>query len=207
MVEVLAGGAFLVVDDEPLVVRSISRVLGRFGMVTAARSLEEALERLSDRARWAGFVFDLCLPDGSGLDLLEAVRRRHALVPAILLSGTMAPDVINRAFALRARCLCKPWPPQFLETFGRDAVVSDREVPERITQAVSALASEHALTPAQTQIVLAAVRGIDRTAIVAARRVSENTHKTQVRGILRKTRSLSLGELRDRVLRAVAGAA
>jgi DNA-binding CsgD family transcriptional regulator len=72
---------------------------------------------------------------------------------------------------------------------------------------VSELASRHALTPAQTEILTAAVRGIDRTSIFAARQVSENTHKTQVRGILRKTHTLSLGELRDRVLRSVAGAA
>jgi hypothetical protein len=41
---------------------------------------------------------------------------------------------------------------------------------------------------------------------MVARNVTENTHKTQVRAILRKTRTLSLGELRDRVLRQVAGA-
>jgi DNA-binding CsgD family transcriptional regulator len=80
-------------------------------------------------------------------------------------------------------------------------------VPSRIGQAVRELATKYSLTPAQTEILLSTVRGIDRASIVAARCVSENTHKTQVRGILRKTRTLSLGELRDRVLRSVAGAA
>jgi DNA-binding CsgD family transcriptional regulator len=42
--------------------------------------------------------------------------------------------------------------------------------------------------------------------LMASRKVSENTHKTQVRAILRKTRTMSLGELRDRVLRQVASA-
>ena len=119
----------------------------------------------------------------------------------------MDPEGINGAFALGARCVCKPWPPEFLQSFAREALLTQQEIPRRITEAVSDLASKHALTPAQTQILFAAVRGIDRPSIFASRHVSENTHKTQVRGILRKTRTLSLGELRDRVLRSVAGAA
>ena len=67
------------------------------------------------------------------------------------------------------------------------------------------MAATHALSPAQAEILLAAVRGIDRTSIASSRRVSENTHKSQVRGMLRKTQTLSLGELRDRVLRSVGG--
>jgi DNA-binding NarL/FixJ family response regulator len=206
-VEVFTHASFLVVDDEPLVLRSLTRVLARFGTVFTASGVEDARVQLLERPRWSGFVFDQCLTDGSGLDLLHLARERYPLAPAILLSGTMAPPVINRAFALGARCLCKPWPPQFLENFANEAAVAETEVPRRITQAVSALAVRHSLTPAQTEILLAAVSGIDRSATAAARKVSENTHKTQVRGILRKTRTLSLGELRDRVLRSVAGAA
>ena len=199
--------SFLVVDDEPLVTRSLSRVLARFGSVTTAGTLGGACEQLLARTDWSGFVIDLRLGDGSGLDVLTQVRQRYPLAPAILLSGAMDPEGINGAFALGARCLCKPWPREFLQSFAREALVTQQEIPRRITEAVSDLASRHALTPAQTEILSAAVRGIDRASIVAARRVSENTHKTQVRGILRKTQTLSLGELRDRVLRSVAGAA
>ena len=206
-VEVGTQACFLVVDDEPLVVRSLTRALARFGPVASAVGFEPARELLAGRRRWSGFVFDLCLPGGSGLDLLAQARQRHPLAPAILLSGTLAPGAINGAFAHRARCLCKPWPPEVLAAFARDALLTQSEVPQRITEAVSDVANKHALTPAQAEILLAAVSGIDRTAIAAARQVSENTHKTQVRGILRKTRTMSLGELRDRVLRSVAGAA
>jgi two-component system response regulator DevR len=199
--------SFLVVDDEPLVTRSLSRVLARFGSVSTAETLGGACEQLVSRSDWSGFVVDLRLTDGSGLDVLTQVRLHHPLAPAILLSGAMDSEGINGAFALGARCLCKPWPREFLQNFAREALAAQQEVPQRITNAVNDLASKHALTPAQTEILFATVRGIDRASIVAARHVSENTHKTQVRGILRKTRTLSLGELRDRVLRAVAGAA
>jgi DNA-binding NarL/FixJ family response regulator len=198
---------FLVVDDEPLTTRSISRVLGQFGLVTCASSAAEARALVLACPAWSGLVLDLWLPDGSGVDLLSWMRKHVPLAPAVLLSGDMAPEAVNAAFALDARCLCKPCPTEHLRQFALEALMAERDIPDRIMKAVRDLASRHALTPAQTEILLSVVRGIDRASIVASRHVSENTHKTQVRGILRKTRTLSLGELRDRVLRSVAGAA
>jgi len=198
---------FLVVDDEPIASRSIERVLGRFGNVTVASSAREGRARLAAGGAWFGFVIDLWLPDGSGLDLLALARERLPLSPALLLSGDMDPRAVNAAFALDARCLCKPCPTEHLRQFAQEALISRTAIPTRLARAVKDLAVKHSLTPAQTEILLSAVKGIDRSSIVAARHVSENTHKTQVRGILRKTRTLSLGELRDRVLRSVAGAA
>jgi DNA-binding NarL/FixJ family response regulator len=200
-------GCFLVIDDDPIATRSIARVLGRFGAVTTASSAAEARGFVEARPTWSGLVIDLWLPDGSGLDVLTCVRQHVPLAPAVLLSGDMDPEAVNAAFALDARCLCKPCPTEHLRQFALEALLAEREVPSRIRKAVRDLASRHALTPAQTEILLSAVRGIDRASIVASRHVSENTHKTQVRSILRKTRTLSLGELRDRVLRSVAGAA
>jgi DNA-binding NarL/FixJ family response regulator len=198
---------FLVIDDEALVTRSISHVLGRFGSIVTASSVAEACERLQARPVWSGFIIDLWLPDGSGLEVLARVRERQPLAPAILLSGSLEPEAVNGAFEMDARCLCKPCPPEHLRRFARDALIAESEIPGRLGQAVRDLAAKHRLTPAQTEILLSTVQGIDRASIVALRCVSENTHKTQVRGILRKTRTLSLGELRDRVLRSVAGAA
>jgi len=200
-------GCFLVIDDEPIATRSIARVLGRFGEVTTASSASEATALVRACPAWSGLVIDLWLPDGSGLDVLASLREHLPLAPAVLLSGDMAPEAVNAAFALDARCLCKPCPTEHLRQFALEALMAQREIPGRIVKAVRDLATRHALTPAQTEILLSVVRGIDRASIVASRHVSENTHKTQVRGILRKTRTLSLGELRDRVLRSVAGAA
>jgi two-component system response regulator PilR (NtrC family) len=120
--------SFLVVDDEPLVARSLTGVLCRFGSVWAAATLAEALEQLHARTDWSGFVIDLRLPDGSGLELLTHARARHPLAPAILLSGAMNPEGINGAFALGARCLCKPWPPEFLQSFAREALTTQEAI-------------------------------------------------------------------------------
>jgi DNA-binding NarL/FixJ family response regulator len=197
---------FLVVDDEPLTARSIARTLGRLGAVVIAGSRAEACARLDAARAWTALVLDLRLTDGTGLEVLAHARKLNVQAPALILSGALEPAAINRAFPLDARVLAKPCEPEHLRQWAKEAMLASQEVPCRITKAVQELAAKHALTPAQTEILLGTVKGIDRAEIMAARKVTENTHKTQVRAILRKTRTMSLGELRDRVLRQVAGA-
>jgi DNA-binding NarL/FixJ family response regulator len=195
-------GCFLVVDDEPLAIMAIARVLGRFGTVTSATTKGEALGILRAHPVWSGVIVDLRLPDGSGLDVLSYARERSPLSKAVLLSGAMSPEAINGAFALNALCLCKPWPADAFRQFAQEALVTEAEAPRRITDAVNEIAAKHDLTPAQTEILLSSVQGLDRPTVVADRCVSANTHKTLVRRMLRKTSTRSLGELRDYVLRS-----
>jgi len=202
----MGQACFLVVDDEPLTARSIERTLSRLGAVVALGSRAEACAKLDAVRAWTALVLDLRLEDGTGLDVLAHARKLNIQAPALLLSGALEPISINRAFPLDARVLAKPCEPDHLRRWAREAMLASEEVPCRITKAVHELAAKHALTPAQTEILLGTVKGIDRAELMAARRVTENTHKTQVRAILRKTRTMSLGELRDRVLRQVAGA-
>lgn len=197
---------FLVVDDEPLTARSIARTLGRLGAVVIAGSKAEAFAMLDAAQAWTGLVLDLRLNDGTGIEVLAYARQRGIQAPALIFSGALEPAAINRAFPMDARVLAKPCEPEHLRQWAKEAMLASEEVPCRITKAVQALAAKHDLTPAQTEILLGTVKGIDRTELMAARNVTENTHKTQVRAILRKTRTMTLGELRDRVLRQIAGA-
>lgn len=196
---------FLVVDDEPLSARAVERTLSRLGAVVIAGSCAEACARLDAARAWTAMVLDLRLNDGTGLQVLTHARRRNIHAPALILSGALEPGAINSAFPLDARVLAKPCEPEHLRRWAREAMLASQEVPCRITKAVQDLALKHALTPAQTEILLGTVKGIDRAELMAARQVTENTHKTQVRAILRKTRTMSLGELRDRLLREIAG--
>ena len=197
---------FLVVDDEPLSARAIARTLSRLCAVDIEGSRAGACAKLDAVRSWTALVLDLRLGDGTGLEVLAHARKLNIQSPALLLSGALEPVSINRAFPLDARVLAKPCEPEHLRQWAKEAMLASEEVPCRITKAVQELAAKHALTPAQTEILLGTVTGIDRTELMVARNVTENTHKTQVRAILRKTRTMSLGELRDRVLRQVAGA-
>jgi EAL domain-containing protein (putative c-di-GMP-specific phosphodiesterase class I)/ActR/RegA family two-component response regulator len=105
-----APGRILLVDDDPALLRAISRTLARDGrIVQCAEDGPTAIAMIAD----GGFdvvVSDISMPGMSGVDLLLAVRRVDLDVPVVLMTGT--PDV---ATAIRAvefgalRYLTKPF--------------------------------------------------------------------------------------------------
>jgi CheY-like chemotaxis protein len=96
----------LLVDDEPLVRRSMQKTLARAGFdVEAASSCAEGLESF-DAAQAAGRAFDLAVLDinmpgfdgaeqsGAGLELLSRLLAQRPDLPVIMLS---AYDEVNKA--------------------------------------------------------------------------------------------------------------
>jgi len=66
----------LVVDDDPAVVAMVARLLEQEGIVVRkAADRQQALEAIAERLP-DGMVVDIILPDGSGYELVEAVRAR-----------------------------------------------------------------------------------------------------------------------------------
>jgi two-component system KDP operon response regulator KdpE len=81
-----SGQRVLVVDDEPQIVRALKVILRGAGYVTQqAETKREALDAVSVRPPDA-MVLDLILPDGSGVEVCEEVRRWSGL-PIIVLSA------------------------------------------------------------------------------------------------------------------------
>ena len=80
------GPRVLVVDDEPQIVRGLRVVLRNAGYrVEAASTAAEALDATAARPPDV-MVLDLVLPDGSGVEVCEEVRRWSTL-PIIVLSA------------------------------------------------------------------------------------------------------------------------
>lgn len=74
------GGCVLVVEDEAVLRRNLTRLLERRGLaVVAASSVTEA-RALLQRAAVDAAILDVSLPDGDGLDLLPLTRSSHSLV-------------------------------------------------------------------------------------------------------------------------------
>jgi two-component system KDP operon response regulator KdpE len=86
-VSAAAGGAHvLVVEDEPQIVRALKVILRTAGFdVRAAESKQEALDAVAVRPPDV-LILDLVLPDGSGVEVCEEVRRWSKL-PIIVLSA------------------------------------------------------------------------------------------------------------------------
>jgi EAL domain-containing protein (putative c-di-GMP-specific phosphodiesterase class I) len=88
----------LVVDDEPALLRSTTRLLERRGYrVVACATGQEALERLGLET-FNVMVSDVRMPGTSGLGLLRAVRDRDLDIPVVLVTGD--PDVTSAAAAI-----------------------------------------------------------------------------------------------------------
>ncbi len=77
----------LIVDDEENIGRSLRMILEREGyVVNLFRSVKE-FESFPDLGRADVFVFDVRLPDGSGIDLLRHVQARDVPAPVVMISG------------------------------------------------------------------------------------------------------------------------
>ena len=83
----MASKRILIVDDEENIGRSLRMILEREGYgVNVCRSVAE-FGRHPDGGRADAYLLDMKLPDGSGIDLLRAVKQNGSTSPAIMISG------------------------------------------------------------------------------------------------------------------------
>ena len=83
----MASKRILIVDDEENIGRSLRMILEREGYaVNFCRSVAEFTKH-PDAGRADAYLLDMKLPDGSGIDLLKAVKQNGAVAPAIMISG------------------------------------------------------------------------------------------------------------------------
>ncbi|HEY6547184.1 MAG TPA: response regulator, partial [Vicinamibacteria bacterium] len=80
-----SGAKILVVDDDPDIVRMLSRSLGRYGLlIDATSSAEDALARAATTAYDAALV-DLVMPGRDGADLAAELRKHIPGLPIAML--------------------------------------------------------------------------------------------------------------------------
>jgi two-component system nitrogen regulation response regulator NtrX len=83
----MASKKVLIVDDEDNIGRSLRMILEREGYgVSICRSVAE-FRANGEAVRADAFLFDMRLPDGSGIDLLRSVQQNGSAAPAIMISG------------------------------------------------------------------------------------------------------------------------
>jgi len=78
----------LVVDDEPDLLESMTRLLGRFGYTClAASSGTEAIALIETDPRPALVVTDLHMPGADGIAVARRAREQHPPIPVVLMTG------------------------------------------------------------------------------------------------------------------------
>jgi EAL domain-containing protein (putative c-di-GMP-specific phosphodiesterase class I)/ActR/RegA family two-component response regulator len=114
-------GQVLLVDDDPEVLDTYSRLISRNGYrVSVAKSAGEAQSLLNEQS-FDAIVSDIVMPAMTGLEFLRVVRGVDLDVPVILMTG--APDVETACKAVEYgafRYLAKPIAPAvLLESVGK----------------------------------------------------------------------------------------
>ncbi len=106
----------LVVDDEPMLLRGLARVLTAAGFdVTTAPDGRAAAQTLCE-TEFDVIVSDIAMPGMTGIELLRAARERDLDVPVILVTGAPAIETAVAALEYGAlQYLTKPVDPQQLE--------------------------------------------------------------------------------------------
>ena len=106
----------LVVDDDPVVGKSFSRVLTQKGYaVITAESGAQALEKMREQEYDMVFT-DIKMPGMSGIELTEQIKARQPWMPVVIVTGygSTANEARARAAGVTA-FLNKPLSPEMIE--------------------------------------------------------------------------------------------
>lgn len=108
----LGARSVLVIDDDPMVRRVLLDMLARLGhRGMQADGMDAALDLLMrEPGRFDLLLVDVFMPDRSGLELVETLRRSGMEIPAILVTGFSSADVQAKVRHLSSTSvLCKPF--------------------------------------------------------------------------------------------------
>ncbi len=82
----MSGARILVVDDDPAILRAVSRTLEGHGYAVSTLGAGAGVERTVVEFRPEVILLDLVLPDANGIDLCRTIRSGHT-TPIIVLSA------------------------------------------------------------------------------------------------------------------------
>jgi PAS domain S-box-containing protein len=130
-----AGQAVLIVDDEPLVGRSVARLLKGYDTVVVERAVD-ALAAITEGRSFSVLLCDVMMPEMSGIEFVDALRLASpALVPRVVMmtGGTYTVDAAAWLASSALPCLEKPLDAtelrQVVARVARGGDVSDRPRP------------------------------------------------------------------------------
>jgi DNA-binding response OmpR family regulator len=90
----------LLIEDDPATARAMTRLMNTVGVsVEPVATLKEGLAALSRMP--AVVVLDLMLPDGCGVEVLEAIRATGLQCKVAVVSGSTDTEVFKRLRAAR----------------------------------------------------------------------------------------------------------
>lgn len=189
------SGTVFIVDDEPEVRRSLSRLVESIGL--RAEAFGTATEFLERYAVDEGgcLVADMRMPGLSGLDLQEKLVEQGALLPVIILTGHGEVPSAVRAMKLGAfDFIEKPFSTQLLLDRIQQAIEADEEA-RRVAAERSELAQRLArLTRREREVMERMVTGRSNRQIAEELGLSQKTVEFHRANVMQKLGADSLAE-------------
>jgi CheY-like chemotaxis protein len=138
----------LVVDDDPVVAKSIDRVLtGKGYAVITAGDGPEALEKLA-QGKYDAVFTDIRMPGMDGLEVAARIKATQPWLPVVIVTGYGSASSEARAKEIGvAGFLHKPLSPEMIEGSARDAMTwkpADLSAPATTPKVAEPVAAEQA---------------------------------------------------------------
>lgn len=192
----MSDATVIVIDDEPSLRRSLSRLLRSAGYaVEVFASAREFLDQPPQEGLRC-LVLDVKMPDLNGLELQQALIQRNRSLPIIFITGH--GDIPTSVRAMRAGAtdfLSKPFDAKdLLAAIERALVTARRELKERAarSEVEERLAK---LTPREFEVLQHVITGQLNKQIAADLGTSEKTIKVHRGRMMRKMQVQSVAEL------------
>lgn len=190
----------LVVEDDRNTARAIEKLVRREDLLPhIAPTAHDAIRLLEDLEDLSAAIIDICLPDGSGLDVLRAAREAHPDLSVLMLTAMLTPSLINEATRLGAQYALKPFEQSLLVAMLRRW--QEQKAPATdVALAVREAAGRYGLTPRETEILSLHAKGQSRVDVIGQLGVAPKTYANHVTNLLQKTDAENMSTLVIRLL-------
>ncbi len=179
----------LVVDDHPLVRTGLTRVIGTdlgLKLCGEAGSGAQAIE-LYRSLKPDVVLMDLRLPDRSGVETTEAIRREFPDARIVVISSFAPDEEVYAALAAGAQAyVLKSGEPEEILAAIHTVASGERHIAPEIAARLGARLSRASLSDRERDVLRLLVRGRRNRQIAEDLGISESTIKTHVRSILLK---------------------
>jgi DNA-binding NarL/FixJ family response regulator len=192
---------FLLMIGNDDVARAITEPLQRYATARRLRTHREVLSELAPGTHWSGLVFDLDGFDADPFATMDQLRTTHPLLPVLAIATRATPQLVNTLHLHRAELIVRPFGSESVVSFVQRALVSGWLPDERVAAWTEELARRRDLTPREVQLLAFTLGNESRRNVIRRLGITENTLKTQVRGLLRKCNARTMDSLAKTVLR------
>lgn len=185
-----------IVDDDPFLREAVKRLLLSVGLEVNAFATARDCLTCMDPQNTSCLVLDVRLPDMSGLDFHDELRRANIPVPVVFISGYADVGMSVRAMKAGAvEFLPKPFRDQDLLDAVQRGIEESRKWRERETAVAAIKAHWATLTAREREVMVRVVRGLRNKAIAVELGISEVTVKTHRGQVMLKMGARTLPDL------------